>query len=147
MFKHILIPIDGSEFSDRVIDLGVCFAKSIQARVTGFIAEPDYTLPSYGELIQSQGESMDDYAARARKHAESALQRIEARASAEGVVFDSAFVQNDHPVQAIAAAADQHGCDLIVMVSHGRRGLSKLIHGSVAQELIAHTKVPVLVLH
>ena len=147
MFKHILIPIDGSEFSDRVIDLGVCFAKSIHARVTGFIAEPDYTLPSYGELIQSQGESMDDYAARARRHAESALQRIQARASAEDVVFDSAFVQSDHPVQAIAAAADEHGCDLIVMVSHGRRGLDKLIHGSVAQALIARTKVPVLVLH
>jgi nucleotide-binding universal stress UspA family protein len=130
-----------------VIDLGVLFAKSINARVTGFIAEPDYSLPSYGELIQSKGESMDAYAARARAHAESALQRIAVRAAAEGVDFDSAFVHSNQPVQAIAAAANQHGCDLIVMVTHGRHGLGKLIHGSVAQDLIAHTRVPVLVLH
>ena len=147
MFKHILMPIDGTEFSDRVIDLGVLFAKSIHARVSGFIAEPDYTLPSYAALTQSKGESMDAYAARARTHAETALERIAARASAEGVDFGIAFVQSDYPVQAIATAADQHGCDLIVMVSHGRRGLGKLIHGSVAQDLIGQTKVPVLVLH
>lgn len=147
MFKHILIPIDGSEFSDRAIDAGVRFAKSIGARVTGFIAEPAYTLPSYGDMISRRDESMDAYSTRSRSHAEGVLRRIEQRAQDEGVAFDSSFVQNDDPVAAIVAAAEKNNCDLIVMASHGRRGLDKLIHGSAAEGVISHTQIPVLVLH
>jgi nucleotide-binding universal stress UspA family protein len=147
MFKHILIPIDGSEFSDRAIDAGVRFAKSIGARVTGFIAEPDYSLPSYGEMINHRGESMDVYSTRSRAHAEGVLRRIEKRARDEGVDFDSSFVHSDDPVAAIVGAAEENECDLIVMASHGRRGLDKLIHGSATEGVMTHTQIPVLVLH
>ena len=147
MFKHILIPIDGSEFSDRAIDTGLRFAKSIGARVTGFIAEPDYTQPTYGDMISRSGESMDVYSIRLRSHAQGVLRRIEKRALDEGVQFDSSFVQNDDPVAAIVGAAEEHNCDLIVMASHGRRGLDKLIHGSATEGVMAHTQIPVLVLH
>ena len=147
MFKHILIPVDGSEFSDRAIQAGVDFAKSIGARVTGFIAEPDYTQPSYGDMISRRGESMDQYSTRSRSHAEGVLRRIERCARDEGVEFTSSFVQSDDPVAAIVSAAEKNQCDLIVMASHGRRGLDKLIHGSATEGVMTHTQIPVLVFH
>lgn len=145
MFKHILIPVDGSEFSDRAIQAGVDFAKSIGARVTGFIAEPDYTQPSYGDMISRRGESMDQYSTRSRSHAEGVLRRIERCARDEGVEFTSSFVQSDDPVAAIVSAAEKNQCDLIVMASHGRSGLDKLIHGSATEGVMTHTQIPVLV--
>ena len=147
MFKHILVPVDGSEFSDRAIDAGVRFAKSINARITGFIAEPDYTLPLYGEIVTRQAESMEAYTKRARQHAETVLKRMGNRARTEGVEFATAFVQSDMPAEAIVDAAEENGCDLILMASHGRRGLDKLIHGSVTGKVMTHTQIPVLVMH
>lgn len=147
MFKHILIPVDGSEFSDRAIETGVQFAKSLGARITGFIAEPEYRIPTHGEIVSRKAKSMYEHEAEARKHAEGVMQRIAARAKAEGVVFDSGFVQSDQPADAIVEAADAHHCDLILMATHARRGLDKLLHGSVAGNVMAHTRVPVLVLH
>lgn len=147
MFKHILIPIDGTEFSDRAIDAGVRFAKSVNARITGFIAEPEYKIPTHGEVVSRTAVSMYDYSEKARAHAESVLKRIGERARAEGVQFDSAFVESDRPVDAIVDAAEKHNCDLILMASHGRRGLDRLLHGSSAEGVLKHTRVPVLVMH
>lgn len=147
MFKHILIPIDGSEFSDRAIDAGVRFAKSMDARITGFIAEPEYRIPTHGEIVSRTAVSMYQHSEHASEHARSALNRIAERAKAEGVEFDSDFVENDNAVDAIVDAAEKHRCDLIVMASHGRRGLDKLLHGSAAQGVLSHTHIPVLVMH
>ena len=146
MFKHVLIPIDGSEFSDKAIDVGVRFAKSVGARITGFVAEPEYQIPEYGALIRGTGESMDAHGHKVRSHAEAALARIAVRARAEGVAFDSDFAESVRPAEAIVEAAEKHQCDLILMASHGRHGLDKLLHGSAAQDVITHTRIPVLVL-
>ena len=143
MFKHILIPIDGTEFSDHAIEAGVRFAKSIGARITGFIAEPEYKIPTHGEIVSRTSVSMYEHSDKVRGHAESVLKRMGDRARAEGVQFDSAFVENDRPVE----AAEKHNCDLILMASHGRRGLDKLLHGSAAEGVLKHTRVPVLVMH
>jgi nucleotide-binding universal stress UspA family protein len=147
MFKHILIPIDGTEFSDRAIDAGVRFAKSIDARITGFIAEPEYKIPTHGEIVSRTSVSMYEHSDKARAHAESVLKRMGEKAHAEGVKFDAAYVENDRPVDAIVEAAEKHACDLILMASHGRRGLDKLLHGSAAEGVLKHTQVPVLVMH
>ena len=147
MFKHILIPVDGSDFSDRAIGAGVRFAKSVNARITGFIAEPEYKLPTHGEIISRTAVSMYEHSAEVRVHAQSVLRRIADRAQAEGVPYDSAFVENDRPVDAIVDAAEKHHCDLILMASHGRHGLDKLLNGSAAQGVVSHTKIPVLVMH
>ena len=146
MFKHVLIPIDGSEFSDKAIDVGVRFAKSVGARITGFIAEPEYQIPEYGALINGTGESMDAHGRKIRSHAEASLARIAARARDEGVAFDSDFTESARPAEAIVEAAEKHRCDLILMASHGRHGLDKLLHGSAAQDVITHARIPVLVL-
>ena len=147
MFKHILIPVDGSDFSDRAIDAGVRFAKSVNAHITGFIAEPNYIQPSYSELMTRQAESVEAYENRTRQHAEAALNRLGSRARAEGVEFAASSVQSSVPYEAIVAAAEEKDCDLILMASHGRHGLDKLIHGSVAGEVMTHTRIPVLVVH
>ena len=147
MFKHILIPVDGSDFSERAIDAGVRFAKSINARIIGFIAEPNYIQPSYNELITRQAESLEAHENRSREHAEAALNRLGSRAHAEGVEFAVSSAQSSVPSEAIIAAAEEKGCDLILMASHGRHGLDKLIHGSVTSDVMTHTRIPVLVVH
>lgn len=147
MFKHILIPVDGSDFSDRAIDTGVRFAKSVNARITGFIAEPEYKIPTHGEIVSRTAVSMYEHTDKARQHAQKVLKRISERAEAEGVAYDSGFVESDDPADAIVDAAEQHNCDLILMVSHARRGLDKLLHGSVAGTVLTRTRIPVLVLH
>lgn len=147
MFKHILIPVDGSEFSDRAIDTGIRFARSIGAKVTGFIAEPEYEVPLTSEIVSRRFETIGDHREKVSAHAEAVLKRIGERARAEGVDFASDFIESDAPVDAIVGAAAKHGCDLILMASHGRRGLDRLIHGSTAEGVSTHTHLPVLILH
>ena len=147
MFKHILMPVDGTEFSERAIDTGVRFAKSVGARITGFIAEPEYKIPTHGEIVSHTAVSMYEHAVKASAHAKAALARIAERAKAEGVEFTTDYTESDRPVDAIVDAAEKHACDLIVMASHGRRGLDRLLHGSAAAGVMSHTRIPVLVLH
>jgi nucleotide-binding universal stress UspA family protein len=145
MYKHIMIPTDGSELSDKAIDAGVEFAKEVHARVTGFTAVPEYQMPSEIELMSRHGISFEQYERDARRQAEVALQKIADRAHAAGVEYDAEFVQCDHPHEAIVRAAQKHGCDLIFMASHGRHGISALLHGSQTQGVLAYSKIPTLV--
>ena len=135
MFKHILIPVDGTELSGRAIDTGVRFAKSVGARITGFIAEPEFRLPTQREVISHAAAlSAAEHSQRTRSHA-------------EAVKFDTEFVENNHTVYAITDAAKKHECDLIVMMSHGHRGLARLLHGNATEGVLTRSNIPVLVLH
>ena len=145
MYKHILIPTDGSELSDKAIDAGVAFARELRARVTGFTAVPEYKLPSEIELMSRHAVSMEQYEREARMQAEAALQKIADRARAAGVEYNADYAQSDFPHEAIIRAAHKHGCDLIFMASHGRRGISALIHGSQTQGVLTHSNIPTLV--
>lgn len=145
MYKHILIPTDGSELSEKAIEAGIQFARGMGARVTGFTAVPEYKLPSEIELMSRHGVSFEQYERDARLQAEVALQRIADLAKAAGVEYDAEFVQSDHPHEAIVRAAEKHGCDLIFMASHGRRGISALLHGSQTQGVLTHSTIPTLV--
>ena len=145
MYKHILIPTDGSKLSDKAVEAGVEFARFIHARVTGFTAVPEYQVPSAGELMSKHAISLADYERDAKKQAEIALQVIADRARAAGVDYDAEFTQSDRPHEAIVRAAEKHGCDLIFMASHGRRGISALIHGSQTQGVLTHSTIPTLV--
>jgi len=145
MYKHILIPTDGSELSDKAIEAGIAFARGMRARVTGFTAVPEYQMPSEVELMSRHGVSFEQYERDARLQAEAALQKIADLAKAAGVEYDAEFVQSDHPHEAIVRAAQKHGCDLIFMASHGRRGISALLHGSQTQGVLTHSSIPTLV--
>jgi nucleotide-binding universal stress UspA family protein len=145
MFKHILIPTDGSELSDKAIDAGVDFAREVHARVTGFTAVPEYRIPSEIELMSKRGVSLAQYERESRVQAEAALQKIADRARAAGVDYAAEYAQSDHPHEAIVRTALKRGCDLIFMASHGRRGLRALVYGSQAQGVLTHSKIPMLV--
>ena len=145
MYTHILIPTDGSELSDKAIEAGIEFARRMNARVTGFTAVPEYKLPSEVELMSRHGLSLEQYERDARLQAEAALQKIAYLAKTAGVEYDAEFVQSDHPHEAIVRAAQNHGCDLIFMASHGRRGISALLHGSQTQGVLTHSNIPTLV--
>jgi len=145
MYTHILIPTDGSELSDKAIEAGIEFARRMNARVTGFTAVPEYKLPSEVELMSRHGLSLEQYERDARLQAEAALQKIADLAKTAGVEYDAEFVQSDHPHEAIVRAAQNHGCDLIFMASHGRRGISALLHGSQTQGVLTHSNIPTLV--
>jgi nucleotide-binding universal stress UspA family protein len=145
MYKHILIPTDGSQLSDKAIEAGIDFARFIHARVTGFTAVPEYQIPGEAELMSRHAISLPDYERDAKKQAEIALQPIADRARAAGVDYDAEFTLSDFPHEAIIRAAEKHGCDLIFMASHGRRGLSALVHGSETQAVLTHSTIPTLV--
>ena len=145
MFKNILVPTDGSALSDKAIEAGVEFARHVHARITAFTAVPEYRIPSEVELMQRRGISPDEYERDARKQAEATLQRVADRARSAGVEYDADYSQSDHPHEAIVRAAQKHGCDLIFMASHGRRGISALVHGSQTQAVLTHSTIPTLV--
>ena len=151
MYKHILIPTDGSELSDMAVESGIELARVIHARVTGFTAVPEYQIPSETMLTSKHGRSEshilspEDHEVAAKKLAERTLKTIAERARAAGVDYDADFEQCDRPHEAIIRAAQAHGCDLIFMASHGRRGISALLHGSETQGVLTHSTIPALV--
>lgn len=143
MFTHILLPTDGSPLSKRAIDQGVRLAKSIDARVTGFYAIPQFHVLTYrAEMLE---DTREQYARDCRAHAEQYLAVIEGAAKEVGVPCDTEYVAHDQPYEAIVEAARRRGCDLILMASHGRSGVQGLLLGSVTQKVLTHTNLPVLV--
>ena len=145
MYKHLLIPTDGSELSEKAIDAGVALARELGARITGFTAVPEYRVPSQIELMSKHGVSMPQYEEEARRQAALVLRRVEERARAAGVAHDTDYAQSDTPHDAIVRAAKKHGCDLIFMASHGRSGIAALVLGSETQGVIARAGIPTLV--
>jgi len=145
MYKHILIPIDDSKLSTVAVKNGIAFARSIGASVTGFTAVPEYVVPNELEVRSRSAISMAEYERLARKKAEQVLRKVAAKARAAGVPFDTDYVQNDHPDEAIVRAAEKHGCDLIFMASHGRTGLKALVLGSQTRGVLGKSKIPTLV--
>lgn len=145
MFKHILMPIDGSELSDKTVEQGIALAKSLNARVTALVAEPEYEMPSYSQIVSRSAISAEEHERRSRSHAQKILDNVADRAKAGGVAFEGKFCEEDEPHQAIIRTAEESGCDLIVMGSHGRHGVSAVLFGSETHEVMAHSKIPVLV--
>ena len=144
MYKHILIPTDGSARSRRAAENAVKLAKLLGARVTGFYAAPPAVplqqkglLPVYVDP-QKQARSIQGAAARY-------LAMIEDAAKVAGVPCKTISVTNDFPADAIIAAASKYRCDLIFIASHGRRGFRASMLGSQTEKLLRQSKVPVLV--
>lgn len=144
MYKHILIPTDGSEIAGKAIDEGLKFAQWAGAKVTFFTALPEYQLPT-GEFVSRDDVSLPEYERRSAVQAKELLDGIAARARAAGVEPDTDYALSDRPWQAIIKAAEKNGCDLIFIASHGRRGLSALLHGSETREVLTHSSIPTLV--
>jgi nucleotide-binding universal stress UspA family protein len=143
MYRHILIPTDGSELSQKAVEHGIDMGKSTNAKVTVLTVSPPFHALSVepGTVTYTRAEYETHCAAVAAKYLKSARDA----ASAAGVRVDTVHVEHSHPYQAIIDVAAQRGCDLIVMASHGRRGISAVVLGSETVKVLTHSSVPMLV--
>ncbi|MCS6945749.1 MAG: universal stress protein [Sutterellaceae bacterium] len=142
MFSKILVPTDGSDLSAKAIEGAAQLAKRLAASLVGITVVEPY---SYATLSEYRPESLEDYEARMNKVARQRLQQIEQMARAAGVQVETVVAKSFAPYEAIIEAATQYGCDLIVMASHGRRGLNAVLLGSETQKVLTHSKIPVMV--
>ena len=145
MFKHILVPTDGSELSKKSAGFAVLFAKDIGARITVFYAKPEYPVTYYGEGALIDPTTPEQFAELAEKQADQNLVFVEQLCQDAAVPCTRLTLTSDIPYESIIQAATQSQCDLIFMASHGRRGFSSLILGSETNKVLTHTTIPVLV--
>ena len=147
MYRHILVPTDGSTLSLKAAKEATRLAKTQKARITAFYAIAPFITPATGEALIVTPElfSEKEYTKRMQKHASEALAKVEAEAKKAGVAFEGASAIADAPWKGIIDAAKANDCDLIVMASHGRRGLEGLLLGSETLKVLTHSKTPVLV--
>jgi nucleotide-binding universal stress UspA family protein len=143
MYKHILIPTDGSDLSEDAVQYGISLAKATNAKVTGMtVSTPFHVLAVDPDMLTDTSES---YKKRMTTIAMKYLGQVKAAAAGAGVSCDTVHVEHEHPFQAIIDAAKTKGCDLIVMASHGRRGISAVVLGSETVKVLTHGTIPVLV--
>ena len=145
MFKHILLPTDGSPLSENAVLKGIQLARSLGARVTGIHVSPQFHVLTYRtDMLE---DTRAEYERDTQAHAERYLLFIAKAAKESGVACETLRALNDDVDEAIVDAAGKQGCDLIVMASHGRRGLGKVLLGSQTQRVTTESSIPVLVWH
>ncbi|MCB1908878.1 MAG: universal stress protein [Rhodocyclaceae bacterium] len=145
MFKNILVPTDGSDLSNGTVRRSISFAREAGAQVVFFYAQPDFPMPIYGEGALIDPTTPEQFAQASAAEAKAILDLARSSAEAAGVPVITDTTVNEIPYEAIIDAAERHGCDLIFMASHGRRGLAGLLLGSETQKVLTHSKIPVLV--
>jgi nucleotide-binding universal stress UspA family protein len=143
MYKNILIAIDGSDLSNKATAHGLALAKSIGARVTFVYVTPPWESLAFGEAAVMFPPV--DYEKNMAQAAKTLLDAAAAGAAKDGVAFERLHLTDVQAYRAILDAASQKGSDLIVMGSHGRRGLVGLVLGSVTTKTVTHAKIPILV--
>jgi nucleotide-binding universal stress UspA family protein len=143
MYRHILIPTDGTELSQKAIRHGVALAKELKARVTAVtVSVPFHILALDPAMVTDTAEG---YAQRMMEAIEKYLGVAKDAAAAAAVTCDAIHVEHEHPYRAIIDTAKSRGCDLIVMASHGRRGVAAIVLGSETVKVLTHSTIPVLV--
>lgn len=145
MFKHILLPTDGSKLSSKAVKRGIDLAKKSRARVTAIHVVPEFTLMVDEGITMLSAALKKRFEEEGRARAQKMLDDIARQARSRGVRCTTLCVASDLPYLEIISAARKKKCDLILMASHGRRGLSSLLLGSETAKVLLHTKVPVLV--
>jgi nucleotide-binding universal stress UspA family protein len=145
MYRHILLPTDGSPLSRKAVKAGIAFAAKIGAKVTGFYSPEQYEALAYGEYFPPDVVSRAEWDKQSKRVAERILGYAAAEAARKRVRYDSYYQPSLSPWQAIVGAARKRKCDLIYMASHGRSGLAGILLGSQAAKVVAHSRIPVLV--
>ncbi len=145
MFKHLLLPTDGSKLSGKAVKRGIDLAKKSRARVTALHVVPEFTMMVDEGITMLSPALKKRFEDEGRARAQKMLDAIVRQARARGVRCATLCVASDLPYQQIIATARKKKCDLILMASHGRRGFSSLLLGSETAKVLMHSKVPVLV--
>ncbi|HLE67761.1 MAG TPA: universal stress protein [Burkholderiales bacterium] len=146
MYRHILVPTDGSKRSRRAARTAARLARAFRARLTAIHVTPEGVPTVFsGSTLYGAGVLGRDYRERAMRHAQRALSVVEDEARAAGAAYSSVRRVAREPWRAVISTARSRKCDLIVMASHGRSGLRALVLGSETMKVLAHTKTQVLV--
>jgi nucleotide-binding universal stress UspA family protein len=147
MYRRLLVPVDGSDLSDRAIAASIDLARQLGASITGFVAEPMPPVPLGPRSMQSIEDDARDHEAMTQAHAQEVLSRFERSAHDAGVPFVGYCDRVPRIDRAIIEAAESSGCDLIVMVTHGRGAFGEFLYGSQTKAVLSGSKLPLLVLH
>jgi nucleotide-binding universal stress UspA family protein len=148
MYRNILIATDGSQLAESAVSHGVSLAKLAGAKVTALIVEASFNVYGVPESqVRQMPEAFAHHAKLNKEHATKVLNHVADTAKVAGVPCDMVQLEDDQPYRAIIKTAEDKGCDLIVMASHGRSGISAVLLGSVTNKVLTHTKIPVLVCH
>ena len=145
MFKHILVPTDGSNLSHTAAQNAVEIAQATGAHITAFHVAPAYKFDLHDDHVPHGYMLPVDYEEQMARTAQHHLNDVKKLALGAGVECDGQYALSDYPAAAIVKAVEKYGCDAIVMGSHGRHGLSALMLGSVTMKVLAQTRRPVLV--
>jgi len=146
MFKHILVPTDGSKLAAKGIKVGVRLAKALGAKVTGVYVILPYVPPVYGEMgVVLPGTALEEYRKFSKEAADKALAAVEREAKAAGVSCALQAIYDAPTWRGILATARKRKCDAIAMATHGQGAISGLLLGSVTSRVLAHAKIPVVV--
>ncbi len=143
MFKHLLVPTDGSALSVAAIQMAVTLASESGAKVTGLNVIPEFHVLAY--CTEMLADTEEQFILATRQRADDYLAAVTKATTQAGVECDTVARNRDHPYEAIISVAAQRNCDLIVMASHGRGGLRALLLGSETQKVLTHSQIPVLV--
>ena len=144
MFKTILLPTDGSDLTEKIIPAAIEFAKVTGGKIIALYVVQPFPYPNFtdGGVGIDAGVYKQQMNEAGRQH----LDKLDATARAANVPFEGILAQSPSPYEEIVATAARLNCDIILMASHGRKGLNKLFLGSETQKVLAHTTLPVLVL-
>ena len=145
MFRHLLVPTDGSDLSRRTATHAITFARETGARITFFAALPQHPVSFHEGYGLTDAGTRERLIATAEQQGRAIVDPLVAEAAAAGVTAEAAATPCATVHDGISAAAAHHGCDLIFMASHGRRGIGALLLGSETQKVLTHSKIPVLV--
>jgi nucleotide-binding universal stress UspA family protein len=147
MYQHLFVPVDGSELSQRAIEGSIALAKQLGARITGFVVEPDLALAEVSYNVQTYTKHIQEHDERNEAHAAKLLGKFEEQVRAAGIEFTGVHVTSGGVDDAIVDEAEKAGCDMIVMVTHGRGPVGEFLFGSHTRKVIARSRLPVFVLH
>lgn len=145
MYKHILIATDGSEVGQKGVDHGLSLARHLNARVTIITATEPYPIFGGDFTFAAGGAMLSDFRGGQQASAKATLAAASQEAKSAGLEAEPIHVPDAEPAEAILDVAKSHKCDLIVMGSHGRRGIGRVVVGSKTWEVVSHGHIPVLV--
>ena len=145
MFKHLLIPTDGSTLANKAVKAGIEFAREAGARVTIYQALEVHASTYYGDGYTVSKETVANLQRQHQAHAEKIFSAALKIAAAAGVTCDSFTSEESAPYEGILGAAKKRKCDVIFIASHGRGGIGSVVMGSVTQKVLAHSALPVVV--
>jgi nucleotide-binding universal stress UspA family protein len=145
MFRNILVPTDGSPLSRRAIKRAIQLAKEQKGRVTGYYVGPTWKPRGNDDTIPYRVVSPQQHEASVKNAADRILNAVKRASAKANVPCTCSYGTGDYPYLKIVEAANRNGCDLILMATHGRRGISKLLLGSETTKVLAHSTIPVMV--